>query len=125
MDPVGAGRSDGGTGLREIGYGNRRSRRYPLALDLRWKLGHGKRVLDSGTGTTVDLSSGGLLFETERAVRVGTSIQVSITWPVRLRNAVPLQLVVVGDVVRAAGRRVAIRIRHHEFRTVARKELAG
>ena len=38
-------------------------------------------------------------------------------WPVLLHDVAPLQLVVIGRVVRAAGRRAAIRMVQHEFRT--------
>ncbi|MBZ5576277.1 MAG: PilZ domain-containing protein [Acidobacteriia bacterium] len=93
-------------------------RRYPMALGVSWKLAHGRETLDTGTGTTIDLSSGGLLFQTDRELRVGLSIELSIAWPVLLRNVAPLQLKAVGDIVRTEGRRLAVRFRHHEFRTV-------
>ena len=120
MDPLGAGQSEQTAGRQAIRYSERRShRRFPIALKVRWRFTHDKGALDSGIGTTVDLSSGGLSFETDGALRPGTSIELSIAWPVLLHDAVPLQLMVVGDVVRSAGRLVAARIRHHEFRTVA------
>jgi hypothetical protein len=98
--------------------GDRRSdRRYDITLELRWKLIRRRRVLDTGTGTTLDLSSGGILFESERQLPAGGSIELSISWPVMLNNVAPLQLVVTGRVVRAAGRRAAIRMVQHEFRT--------
>jgi len=98
--------------------GDRRSdRRYDLALELRWKLIRRRRVLDTGTGTTLDLSSGGVLFESERHLPAGGNIELSISWPVLLHNVSPLQLVITGRVVRATGRRAAIRVVQHEFRT--------
>ena len=98
--------------------GDRRSdRRYDLSLDLRWKLIRRRRVLETGTGTTLDLSSGGVLFESERQLPAGGHIELSISWPVLLHNVSPLQLVITGRVVRAAGRRAAIRTVQHEFRT--------
>ena len=55
--------------------GDRRSdRRYDITLELRWKLIRRRRVLDTGTGTTLDLSSGGILFESERQLPAGGSI---------------------------------------------------
>src|SRR5579864_6020261 len=98
--------------------GDRRSdRRYDITLELRWKLVRRRRVLDTGTGTTLDLSSGGILFESERQLPAGGVVELSISWPVLLHNVAPLQLVVTGRVVRAAGRRAAIRMSQHEFRT--------
>jgi len=98
--------------------GDRRSdRRYDIALDLRWKVIRRRRVLDAGTGTTCDLSSGGILFETDRQLPTGLNVELSISWPVLLHNVAPLQLVVTGRIVRASGRRTAIRMMQHEFRT--------
>ena len=98
--------------------GDRRAdRRYDISLDLRWKVIRRRRVLDTGTGTTLDLSSGGILFETDRQLPTGLNVELSISWPVLLHNVAPLQLVVTGRIVRAAGRRTAIRMTQHEFRT--------
>jgi len=109
---------DNQSGGKEGIAGDRRSdRRYDITLELRWKLIRRRRVLDTGTGTTLDLSSGGILFESERQLPAGGSIELSISWPVLLHNVAPLQLVVIGRVVRASGRRAAIRMMQHEFRT--------
>lgn len=100
--------------------GERRSdRRYDITLNVRWKLIRRRRVLDSGTGITIDLSSGGLLIETDRELPPGLNIELSISWPVLLHNVAPLQLVVAGRVVRAAGQRVGVRMTQHEFRTMS------
>ena len=123
MDLIGA---DPTEGKQRIGYDDRRAnRRYGIPLNVRWKLRHGKPAADSGTGTTVDVSSSGLFFKTDRELPVGVTIELSIAWPVLLRNVAPLQLKVVGEVVRTAGRRVAVRIRHHEFRTAAMVVVRG
>ncbi|MGO9258278.1 MAG: PilZ domain-containing protein [Bryobacteraceae bacterium] len=99
--------------------GERRSdKRYDISLELRWKVLRRKRMLDSGLGRTVDLSSGGILFETGRKLPVGLKVQLSINWPVLLHNAAPLQLTVSGRVVRSDNQRAAIEINQHEFRTV-------
>ncbi len=98
--------------------GDRRSdRRYAIGLDLRWKLIRRRRVLDSGTGRTVDLSSGGILIETERTLPVGLNVELSVAWPVMLHNVAPMQLVIAGRIVRTAGRQAGIRMIQHEFRT--------
>lgn len=99
--------------------GDRRSdRRYALRLDLRWKLIRRRRILEAGTGETVDFSSGGVLFETSRSMPVGLNVELSIAWPVLLHNVAQLQLVVMGKVVRSHGSRTAIQMTQHEFRTV-------
>jgi c-di-GMP-binding flagellar brake protein YcgR len=99
--------------------GERRSdRRYDISLELRWKVLRRKKTLDSGLGHTVDLSSGGILFETGRKLPIGLKVQLSIAWPVLLHKSSPLQLTVAGKVVRSDNQRTAIQIIQHEFRTV-------
>ena len=102
----------------KIGGERRSDRRYDLTLNVHWKLIRRRRVLDTGTGKTVDVSSGGLLFETDRQLPAGMNIELSISWPVLLHNVAPLQLVVAGRVVRTTGQRVGVRMTQHEFRTV-------
>src|SRR3954462_2528244 len=96
----------------------REDRRYGIHLDVKRKLIRRRRVLDTGTGTTVDLSSGGLLFDPGRHLPAGLNVELSITWPVMLHDVAPLQLVVAGRIVRANGSQVAVRTVQHEFRTI-------
>jgi hypothetical protein len=99
--------------------GDRRSdRRYRINLDLRWKLIHRRKVQDTGVGRTVDLSSGGILFEATREMPVGLNVELSVSWPVLLHQVAPMQLVISGRIVRVTGRHVALRMTQHEFRTI-------
>src|SRR5215469_3561268 len=82
----------------------RQDRRYGLQLDLKWKLIRRRRVLDSGTGYTVDLSGGGILFDAGRHLPEGLNVELSVTWPVLLHNVAPMQLVVYGRIKRCNGR---------------------
>ena len=118
MNPLRTSRTGQPEPAQKIGGERRTDRRYDLALNVRWKLIRRRRVLDSGTGTTVDVSSGGILFETDRELPSGLNIELSVAWPVLLHNVAPLQLVVAGRVVRTTGRRVGVRMTQHEFRTV-------
>ena len=100
--------------------GDRRvDRRYDLKLELRWKLIRRQRLLDSGSGTSVDLSSGGILFDAGRPLPPGLNVELSIFWPALLRDTVPLQLMVFGRILRTSGNCAAIRMVRHEFRTIA------
>ena len=91
--------------------GDRRSdRRYPILLNLRWKLIHRKRVLDTGVGSTRDLSSGGILIESNRPLPKGFDVELAISWPVLLHNVAPMQLVVQGRIVRSERNGFAIRM---------------
>jgi PilZ domain-containing protein len=105
-------------GVNERISGERRfDRRYDIVLELRWKLVRRRKVLDSGTGRTVDLSSGGIRFEAGRQLPQGFNMELSIAWPVLLHNKSPMQLVVAGKIVRTNGSEIAIQIAQHEFRT--------
>jgi hypothetical protein len=108
-------------GDEAIAVDRRINRRYNLKLDLRWKLIRRKKVVEQGTGVTLDISSGGVLFEPGRHLAHGHTTELSISWPALLNGASPLQLVVFGPVVRADGGRAAIRITQHEFKTLSLK----
>jgi hypothetical protein len=99
-------------------YGERRfDRRYEIALDLRWRVVRRRKVLDSGFGRTVDLSSGGIRFDAGRQLPVGLNIELAIVWPATLQNLAPMQLFVSGRIVRTNGSETAIHMEQHEFRT--------
>jgi hypothetical protein len=95
----------------------REDRRYHLQLELKWKLIRRRRVLDAGTGHTLDVSSGGILFDAGRHLPEGLNVELSIAWPVLLHNVAPMQLVAVGKIIRCNGRQVAMQTVQHEFRT--------
>ena len=99
--------------------GDRRSdRRYDLKFELRWKLIRRQRLIDTGSGVSVDLSSGGILFDAGRPLPVGFNVELSIAWPVLLHNTAPLQLLVSGRIRRTSGTRAAIQMTQHEFHTM-------
>jgi hypothetical protein len=105
-------------GIDGIGGDRRQDRRYHLQLGLKWKLIRRRRVLDSGTGQTLDVSSGGILFDAGRHLPQGFNLELSISWPVRLNNVAPMQLVATGKIVRSDSRQVAMQTAQHEFRTM-------
>lgn len=104
---------------QEIAGERRGDRRYGIQLDLKWKLVRRRRVLDTGAGRTVDLSSSGVLFNAGRSLPEGLNVELSIAWPVLLHNVAPLQLTVAGRIVRCEGRVIAVQMVQHEFRTVS------
>jgi c-di-GMP-binding flagellar brake protein YcgR len=95
----------------------RASRRYEIPLRLRWKVLRRKRLLETGTGTTVDLSSTGILFETDTKLPLDGGVELSIAWPILLDGSLPMQLVVAGRIARVTARKIAITIAQYEFRT--------
>ena len=100
-----------------IGGNRRGGRRYNLQLEIRWKLMHRRRVLESGAGRTRDLSSGGILFETDRPLPVGARLELAVSWPALLHGEAALNLMATGRVVRSDQTRTAIRMIQHGFRT--------
>jgi len=104
--------------VRTFASDRRRDRRYEVSLKLQWTITHRRRLLDWGTGTTVDLSSSGILFQTDRQIPVDCFVELSICWPVLLNDSQPMQLIVMGRVTRLSGGCVAIQMLQHGFRTV-------
>jgi hypothetical protein len=103
---------------QEIGGDRRMSKRYGMELQLRWKLIRRRRTIESGTGTTIDLSSGGILFDAGADLPAGLSVELSIAWPVLLHDVAPMQLFVAGRIVRSGAGWAALRTAAHEFRTM-------
>lgn len=95
----------------------RARRRYEMSLRLRWKVVRRKRLLETGTGMTLDLSSTGVLLQTDSKLPLSGTVELSIAWPILLDDALPMQLMVAGRIVRVYGRFVAIEISQYEFRT--------
>jgi hypothetical protein len=96
----------------------RSSPRFPLEQPVSYKvLDANDRARTSSTGMTVDMSSAGVLFETQAPPEQGKRLELCVFWPVSLEGGCPLKLVAVGRVVRADGGRVAMRIEKYEFRT--------
>ncbi len=97
----------------------RNSRRYAINLEVRWKLVRRRRVIDSGVGHTLDLSSRGIRFHAGRDLPTGMSVYLAVSWPARLDNVAPMQLAIQGPIVRSGEGWAAIRTAQHEFRTLA------
>ncbi len=104
--------------LDAIGGERRNDKRYGMELQLRWKLIRRRREIDAGTGRTIDMSSGGVMFEAGADLPAGLNVELSLAWPLLLQNVAPMQLVITGRIVRSDKGWVAIRTVTHEFRTV-------
>lgn len=106
-------------GFAEPRRDQRSKGRYPIALELQYKLLRGSRVERMGLGRTLNISSGGVLFETDNPLPVRGSVELAMKWPFLLQGACGLKLVVRGRIVRcdAGTRATAVRAEYHEFRT--------
>ena len=92
--------------MREFGekMDRRGTSRFPLREGVRYRLlnYHGDRA--SGSGSTLNMGSGGILFTTE-------------DWPAQLNGNCPLKFVAVGRVIRSQPGQAAVRIERYEFKT--------
>ena len=103
-------------------YERRQGRRYPVNVPLEYKIygvgeGGARQGCEVGSGRTLNMSSAGVLFETDQTLRAGLDVDLSIAWPASLSKSVGLTLRVRGRVVRAERNRVAVTMTHYEFRT--------
>ena len=79
---------------------------------MRYKVGG-----EFGWGELVNISSSGALFTTQRDLSPADPVELCINWPARLLQAVPLNLVAKGTIVRVEPGMAAAKILSHEFRT--------
>lgn len=97
----------------------RKTARYGLELELNYSLLSQDTVVASGKGTTVNLSSRGVLFRPEGPASVGCAVRLLIMWPVALGDGTLLQLFIDGLVLRTDPTRTAVRMLRYQFRTRA------
>ena len=110
---------------RESKLPERRSkRRYPLALEMVFRPHGGEGETTPILGTTVNISSGGILFETHSELKKREVVHMAIRWPVRLDDRSPLQILVNGRVVRRSECHTAVEIVQYEFRVAGTNGLA-
>lgn len=105
--------------LERLLPGERRSTdRFPIERELRYKVVSKRSCNESGTGRTVNFSSGGILFTTEQMLIPGKKIEMAISWPAQLDAKCPLKLLARGRIVRCENGRAAVEIQQYEFRTM-------
>ncbi len=101
------------TGVEE----RRSAVRFPIERETRYRI-YTRSTIEAGTGKTINMSSTGVLFTTQRTLRPGERVELSVRWPAQLDKKCPLKLVVIGRVVRATDTAAAIAIERYEFRTL-------
>jgi DNA-binding NarL/FixJ family response regulator len=99
------------------GADRRTNARFPCRLAVSYQALEHPFLSGVATSETLNISSKGLLFATEEALQPGQLLQVSVDWPARLENQVPLKLVAEGRIVRNLDGLAAMRIDKYEFRT--------
>ena len=101
--------------LTLVVFGERRHKsRYPIQLELRYRLAAGKQ---HGSGITMNISSEGVRFRCRESLPINSQITLAISWPVFLNERCGLTLVMSGSVVRGDSTSSAVRVYSYEFRT--------
>lgn len=95
----------------------RSHQRYPIELEVEYRLLTKGRSQNRGSGKTRNISSRGVFFEALESAPAGSSIEIMLTWPFLLEGVCPLRLVMRGRIVRSDVRGIAIQTNYHEFRT--------
>ena len=95
----------------------RRSSRFPIEREIRYKTLNQRTELVTGVGKTLNISSSGVLFTAEHDMPLGTRLEVAISWPAQLNDRCLLNLVARGRVTRHAKGQLALQIQQYEFRT--------
>jgi hypothetical protein len=98
--------------------------RFPLREGVRYRLLHPKSNPVSGSGRTLNIGSGGILFTTDDLLPVGRSVELSVDWPAQLDGDCPLKFVAVGRVIRSEPKQAAVRIERYQFKTRGKAALA-
>ena len=101
----------------------RRSSRFPIEREVRYKTLNQRAEVLAGNGKTVNISSSGVLFTSDHELPVGTRLEVSISWPAQLNERCLLNLVARGRVTRYGKGQTALQIQQYEFRTQSRPAL--
>jgi hypothetical protein len=114
-----------GRRLRPQSGDRRHNRRYPIAVEVEYRAIGPDGLAFRGVGRSLNLSTSGILFEARQNLWPGMRIELTIAWPVRLDNAVDLNLCVAGRVARTDGFTHAVRIREHEFCVRGKYRMAG
>jgi PilZ domain len=92
--------------------------RYPVREEVKYRIIQARDPNKTvGTGTTLNIGSGGILFTTEEKLPMGRMVEIAVNWPARLGGTCPLKFVATGRVVRSEEHRAAVRIERYEFKT--------
>ncbi len=106
--------------VETIATERRRSSRFPIEREVRYKTLNQRTETLAGNGKTLNISSSGVLFTSDHDLPVGTRLELSISWPAQLNDRCLLNLVARGRVTRHNKGQLALQIQQYEFRTQSR-----
>lgn len=91
--------------------------RFPINLKADFRVIYRNRILGLGATRTLNIGSGGVLLKPDQLLAVGASLELLISWPLRLEGGCRLKLVILGRIVRSDAGGAAVKAKHYEFRT--------
>jgi hypothetical protein len=98
----------------------RAHRRYAIVTDLNYRIVRNHRVLEQGSGQTVDISTSGICFECGQVLPLGRKVEVSILWPSGPMPLRRMELVAEGRVIRAHRNLVVMMFKRYAFREISK-----
>ena len=96
----------------------RKTSRFPIIREIRYRVSSRDNLFEAGVGSTVNISSSGVLFSVDKAVLPGRRVEVAISWPAELNRNTALKLVARGRIVRVEDGHAAAELQNFEFRTM-------
>jgi DNA-binding NarL/FixJ family response regulator len=102
---------------RKAAEERRNHTRFPCRLAVSYQTLEHPILAGTGSSETLNIGSKGILFTSHEPLKNGQLVQVSVEWPARLENQIPLKLVAEGRVVRNNNGQTAVTIEKYEFRT--------
>src|ERR1044071_2170290 len=100
--------------LQPLVQNKRSDVRYPVDVEVEYRAVLTNEIVVTGVGRTINMSTGGILFQTAESLPINQGIELFLSWPTRSINR--LELHVVGHTKRAQGNLTAVAIRRYEFR---------
>jgi hypothetical protein len=88
-------------------------RRFSFVTNVRYRKKNG--AIWEGSGSTLNMSAGGILLAADRAFQRGAQLELSLDWTGLYHDTEMMVLVVTATVVRSQGNRTALQILSHEF----------
>lgn len=103
------------------GLDRRGKLRFAITREVKYRVLRADRVAELGTGRTVNMSSSGIYFISEKTLPLAAPLELSVSWPALLNESCPMKLTIHGAVVRSDdGGGTAVNIERYEFRTQGR-----
>ncbi len=111
-----------GESVSAMNYDNdqnrRKTSRFPIVREIRYRVSTRENLFETGVGSTVNISSAGVMFSTEKPLLPGRRVEVAISWPAELNRSTALKLVARGRIVRTEDGHAAAELQNFEFRTM-------